>query len=268
MSLKLESLEFVSPAMVCTAEGSKERNSSERAATFKVMGPDRSRPLHNFSLPGWGSHRQLRCMKIAPPGFRSPSPSPGLKPSSPRTVSAEKRRRSEDAVVPKLRIGEGIDCDREIKAVKEKFLIDLRAEMDRIRDKYLGQGAESGEAAEQGKQENPVRPWNLRTRRAACRAPIDGAGGGKATASHSPQKGEGENNNLSSLLKPALRSGTEKREERAKFCPTLNQKEVEDDFMKITGRRPPRKPKKRPRAVQRQLEVSGIPRLLNLISSN
>lgn len=254
--------------MVCTAEGSKERNSSERAATLEAMGPDRSRPLHNFSLPGWGSHRQLRCMKIAPPGFRSPSPSPGLKSSTPRTVSAEKRLRTEDAVVTKLRIGEGIDCDKEIKAVKEKFLIDLRAEMDNIRDKYLGQGAESGEAREHGKEENPARPWNLRKRRAACKVPIDGGGGGRATVNYSPQKGEGENNNLSSLLKPALRSGTEKSEERAKFCPTLNKKEVEDDIMKMTGRKPPRKPRKRPRAVQRQLEVSGITRFLNLISSN
>lgn len=255
--------------MVYTAEGSEEGDSSERAEIFMAMGLERSKPLHNFSLPSlkWGGQRHLRCVKIdSLAGFRSPSRCPGLESTPPRIVSGDERRRSRDATIPKLGTGGRIDCSGEIKAVKEKFLIDLRAEMDKIRNKYLRQEAESGEAAEQGKEDNPVRPWNLRTRRAACKAPIGEPDGGKTKASNSPQRGEGGNSSLSSLLKPALRNGTEKeREERAKFYPTLKRKEVEDDFMKMTGRRPPRKPKKRPRAVQKQLDVSGISRFLNLI---
>ena len=45
---------------------------------------------------------------------------------------------------------------------------------------------------------------------------------------------------------------------RAKFSVALSKQEIEDDFVKMMGRRPPRKPKKRPRYVQRQLDVSFL----------
>lgn len=194
----------------------------------------------------------MRCVKIdSPYGLRSPSPAPGPEPSPSRTVSGDERRRSGYGINTKLSTGGGIDCDRETEAVREKFLTDLRDEMDKIRANYIV------EEAEPGKEENTVRPWNLRTRRADRRAPVGGS------------DGENGNGYLISLLKPSLRSGAEKkREERTKFCPTLTRKEVEDDFMKMTGQRPLRKHKKRPRAVQKQLDVSGICHFLNLISSN
>lgn len=72
-------------------------------------------------------------------------------------------------------------------------------------------------------------PWNLRKRRAACKAP--------ATDSEGIQKEEEENG------------------VRLKFNPTLTKKEVEDDFIAMTGHKPPRRPKKRPRNVQKQIDV-------------
>lgn len=200
----------------------------------------------------------MRCVKIdSPYGLRSPSPGPGPEPSPSRTVSGDERRTSGYGIVTKLSTGGGIDCDREIEAVREKFLTDLRDEMDKIRANYLAEEAKSGKTAEPDKEDNNVRPWNLRTRRADRRAPVGGS------------DGENGNGYLISPLKPSLRSGAEKkREERSKFCPTLTRKEVEDDFRKMTGQRPPRKHKKRPRAVQKQLDVSGICHFLNLISSN
>lgn len=71
-------------------------------------------------------------------------------------------------------------------------------------------------------------PWNLRKRRAACKAP--------ATDSEGNQKEE--------------ENGV-----RPKFNPTLTKKEVEDDFIAMTGHKPPRRPKKRPRNVQKQIDV-------------
>ncbi|PKI33600.1 uncharacterized protein LOC116212549 [Punica granatum] len=246
--------------MVCTAEGSGERDISERAAASMAMGPERSRPLHNFSLPRlkWGRQLHMRCVKIdSLAGFRAPWTALGPDISPTRSVSGEERRRAGDAVVPKLGIGGVIDCDSEIREVREKYLSDLKEEICKMTDSYLRQGAVSGEAADQGKEDNLVRPWNLRTRRAACKAPFGGPDGGKAGATPSPQRSEGGNSNGNGfMLKTGLRSGVEKkREERAKFFPTLKRKEVEDDFMMMTGHRPPRKPKKRPRAVQKQLDM-------------
>lgn len=43
--------------------------------------------------------------------------------------------------------------------------------------------------------------------------------------------------------------------EREKFSVALSKQEIEDDFVKMIGKRPPRKPKKRPRYVQRQLDT-------------
>ncbi|KAI7753655.1 hypothetical protein M8C21_015797, partial [Ambrosia artemisiifolia] len=57
----------------------------------------------------------------------------------------------------------------------------------------------------------------------------------------------------------------ERREKvRAKFCVPLSRKEMEKDFEDMGERRLPRKPKKRPRVIQNQLDnlvVNGIVRL-------
>ncbi|KAJ4909762.1 hypothetical protein Rs2_04383 [Raphanus sativus] len=43
--------------------------------------------------------------------------------------------------------------------------------------------------------------------------------------------------------------------EGAKFMSTLSKKEMEDDYMTMMGRRPPRRPKKRPRTLQKQIDL-------------
>ncbi|GJU31356.1 zinc finger, CCHC-type containing protein [Tanacetum coccineum] len=45
----------------------------------------------------------------------------------------------------------------------------------------------------------------------------------------------------------------DKKEERPRFSLTLSRKEIEDDFFAMTGKKPPRRPKKRSRAVQAQI---------------
>ncbi|KAJ0094613.1 hypothetical protein Patl1_15053 [Pistacia atlantica] len=46
----------------------------------------------------------------------------------------------------------------------------------------------------------------------------------------------------------------EVKKERVKFAVNLTRKEIEEDFMELVGHRPPRRPKKRPRNVQKQLD--------------
>ncbi|KAG0519105.1 hypothetical protein BDA96_09G235600 [Sorghum bicolor] len=95
----------------------------------------------------------------------------------------------------------------------------------------------------------PPRPWNLRTRRSATVAPLasrsDAAGKAPASAggAHPPQ--------LASPPPPAPAAAPRKRT----FSAALTREEIAEDFAAIRGTRPPRRPKKRPRAVQRQLDM-------------
>ncbi|CAN1826472.1 hypothetical protein LINPERHAP1_LOCUS31563 [Linum perenne] len=57
----------------------------------------------------------------------------------------------------------------------------------------------------------------------------------------------------SGKLTPRLR-GEKEEKPRAKFSASLSRKEIEDDFMAMFGHRPARRPKKRPRIVQKQLD--------------
>ncbi|KAF8053530.1 hypothetical protein N665_1404s0007 [Sinapis alba] len=89
------------------------------------------------------------------------------------------------------------------------------------------------EEEKRNKKEREVSPpWNLRKRRAACKAPINDSDGNQWK-----EKGFGEENGV-----------------RPKFVSTLLKKEVEDDYMVMMGHRPPRRPKKRPRNVQKQID--------------
>ncbi|KAJ6899270.1 LOW QUALITY PROTEIN: hypothetical protein NC652_025680 [Populus alba x Populus x berolinensis] len=107
-------------------------------------------------------------------------------------------------------------------------------------------------AADEAPAEQEVRPWNLRTRRAAI------GGGGN------PISGKVSGNNCSPLrsdsaksprLRGDKRDREEKEKERVVFSVPLSKKEIEEDFMAMLGHRPSRRPKKRPRIVQKQMDA-------------
>ncbi|BAT72771.1 hypothetical protein VIGAN_01020800 [Vigna angularis var. angularis] len=147
-----------------------------------AMGPERSKPLHNFPMPclKWGNQRFLRCVKVA-------------------------------------------DDHDDIAAVRRKLILDLRVAADNLKVSIF--------------QEPNSKPWNLRTRRAACKAPH-----------HTNQL-----NSLTQEMKKKKK--TTKIEEKTKFSVSLTKEEVEHDFWALLGTRPPRRPKKRPRIIQKNLDV-------------
>ncbi|XP_038997302.1 uncharacterized protein LOC120122141 [Hibiscus syriacus] len=49
-------------------------------------------------------------------------------------------------------------------------------------------------------------------------------------------------------------AASDKKRPRPKFSVALSKKEIEEDFMTMVGHRPPRRPKKRTRNVQKQLD--------------
>ncbi|XP_040385956.1 scavenger receptor class F member 2-like [Oryza brachyantha] len=86
-------------------------------------------------------------------------------------------------------------------------------------------------------QRTPQRPWNLRTRRSATAAPRPE--GSDDAADTAPERA------------PPPAAAARKRA----FSILLSKEEIAEDFKAIRGTRPPRRPKKRPRTVQRQLDL-------------
>jgi len=227
-----------------------------------AMGPERSKPLHNFMLPclKWGSQRHLRCTKLASDSStdagdrRSPAPRE-FDPPPPGNADARLRLKR-----PRFLGDEGID------AVREKLMLDLKTEADRMKDAILGKEvAEDNDvimedappvtvAVEEEAQPSAtgVRTWNLRTRRAPVVVKIDEKKAVVGT-SFSPLRSVSGTGKL-----PKLRRSPEKEEQPLKFSLTLTKKEIEEDFMNLVGHRPPRRPKKRPRNAQKQLDVSWL----------
>ncbi|CAN7077164.1 unnamed protein product, partial [Brassica oleracea var. botrytis] len=151
--------------------------------------PERSKRLHNFTLPylGWGQQRFLRCVKL--PSSSSSSPSPD---------------RANHGSLPGAG-GGGESAQPKVSA--------------------LGNGAAAAAA----------RPWNLRTRRAACDEPTTTTKMIIANEIAVKRGGDGS--------------------EKLKFSVCLLREEIEEDFTALIGKKPPRRPKKRPRLVQKQMNT-------------
>ncbi|CAD6332942.1 unnamed protein product [Miscanthus lutarioriparius] len=95
----------------------------------------------------------------------------------------------------------------------------------------------------------PPRPWNLRTRRSATVAPLASR---SDAAGKAPSAG-GQAQQQPPLASPPPAASAVPR--KRAFSAALTREEITEDFAAIRGTRPPRRPKKRPRAVQRQLDM-------------
>ncbi|KAK2972919.1 hypothetical protein RJ640_026671 [Escallonia rubra] len=249
---------------------------------------EKAMALHNFDDTAWlkwGSQRVLRCMRvggcdgISAVDRRSLGLIGGRRGEGGGVVLPVERRKSAAAVID--------GGDGGIEAVRTKLMFDLQAAADKIKDAILREGlaAEGGEEEEQQppppaveeelpqavEEELPapaetevVRPWNLRTRRAACKAPKGGGGGGKGFSvdvgkpSSSPSRVERAESRSPRLRGSAAAGGNAavpSSEKRAKFSVALSRREIEQDFLAMVGQRPPRRPKKRPRIVQKQMDT-------------
>ncbi|CAL5421591.1 unnamed protein product [Camellia sinensis] len=271
-----------------------------RAEKLMAMGPERSKPLHNFKMPclKWGNQKLLRCMKMNPNGEDSSSSADqrffsASKLDKKGLIEPRRREELEKSPSPAERRRKSSDGDQRIDAFRTKLLFHLQTAADKIKDAILRKGSEEEEeerpAAAAAAASVPAaeaeteasRPWNLRTRRAACKAPngmngnliIGGGGGGGGGGSngggakslqieerkpnYSPSRTENKSPKLRGDVTAAAAedSPTGEKRERAKFSVSLSRREIEDDFMNLTGHRPPRRPKKRPKIVQKQLDT-------------
>ncbi|KAF7827798.1 histone acetyltransferase KAT6B [Senna tora] len=228
-----------------------------------AMGPERSKPLHNFTLPclKWGNQRHLRCMKVSSDASADADGTttagdrryPVVTMRSEQSTASRKReleterkqqqqyhvsaRDSEKRmrISSKSRI-DGDGGEDGIEAVREKIMFDLKTAADKMKDAIL-------------RKEAPI---------------IAAGGSGKGLKieekklNHSPSRTDvvvaasaGGGGNVKS---PKLRVSPDKAE-RPKFSVSLSKKEIEEDFMEMIGHRPPRRPKKRHRNVQKDLDT-------------
>ncbi|KAL6010856.1 hypothetical protein ACLOJK_001298 [Asimina triloba] len=212
--------------------------------------------LHNFSLPPlkWGKQRLLRCMKTNP-HRRTPSTAPDCRslPSDAESVDHTSPNRSASFHTPATpsprEKSRDLPTDDGIEEVRAKLMDHLRTAADRMSYKVPEGGEEESTAAEALN----LRPWNLRTRRATCKAPADngGGGGGGARPVWGSLRSKG-------LVVAGEVQDVEKEEEEKKskkFLISLARDEIVEDFFIMTGSKPARRPKKRARIVQRQVDA-------------
>ncbi|XP_010066709.2 uncharacterized protein LOC104453783 [Eucalyptus grandis] len=259
----------------------KERESA-RGGSAAMGSSDRPKQLHNFSLPclRWSNQKHLRCVKVGSP---SPSPSPSvpddggrsgggggggvgvrsLKFAIRRIEEGTEEAREVDrpmAVVFGPQNGGGgsganVDGDRDDG-------MGGRREKRRAGDELWGEREEdSGVPAEnkEGPEQEPgavaaaqaAVPWNLRTRRPGFK--VLAALNIGAKYGDSPSRSEGVDVGGSGGGAGGSNGG--KNEEREKFAVPLKRKEIEKDFLEMTGHRPSRRPKKRNRTVQKNLDA-------------
>lgn len=235
--------------------------------------PQSSHLLHHFSFPNlkrWGNQRVLRCANVNRKGEiiggdrRPVAPAAAGErrafPSVARIRGPEDEEEAEGG-------GGGDDDDGGLEELREKLMGHLREAADRMKigvpppflggeaDKDVPAPARAPEAGPSPSASEAVRPWNLRTRRAACNGPI-GTGGRHPSSKHAPAPAASERGGRERTVR--LRSESAERRERPKFSVAVSREEIEEDFYAMTGSRPRRRPKKRPRIVQKQLDVKFL----------
>ncbi|PIN06948.1 hypothetical protein CDL12_20491 [Handroanthus impetiginosus] len=269
----------------------------------------------------WGNQRFLRCMKVNSDGQASAlhrfttNNSSGsadhhhhIPTQQRRTTRDRDRERDKDSefvngspkVVQTLplaadggrRFSDDADDDG-IAAMREKVMLDLQTAADKLKDAILKDGEVSispplvpqppppPPPAPASAEGETSRPWNLRTRRAACKMPASGfassrnggttaagggndGGGAKDLKVDVPRPNSGFSQMRASASavahKSPLRDGsgmatTGEKKERPKFSVPLSKRDIEEDFFAMVGHRPARRPKKRAKIVQKQLDT-------------
>ncbi|GMI90165.1 hypothetical protein like AT1G68340 [Hibiscus trionum] len=200
----------------------------------------------------------------------------GLMVGGTRRQEPESCPSNDYGVKRRLKVSKG-EAAEGIEAVREKIMKDLKTAADKIKDEIFRDKASDGDEVEadeneseerklkpkekvkeKEREESPAveveaRPWNLRARRAACKTPIDE--GGTNNNYNSPTRNEVINSlRARDRGQPVAPAANEKKRARPEFSVTLSKQEIEEDFMVMVGRHPRKRPKKRTRYVQKELD--------------
>ncbi|XP_057977851.1 uncharacterized protein LOC131164575 [Malania oleifera] len=213
--------------------------------------PVKSQPLHNFSLSllKWGNKNQMnnhRCRRRESP------------PEDRRSPASEQESESERENA-KTAVGS--------RPGKNRFGVASCSSVEKSQKHAAKESVETVEEEkekEKEKGEGDEKPWNLRPRRAVGKVGVEIGGGGLKSGGElqntvpavtaAPAVQQNENLPKSMRLRGfAEAQGTEKKEKR-KFWISLSRDEIEEDIFVMTGSKPARRPRKRAKNVQKNLD--------------
>ncbi|GMH09560.1 hypothetical protein Nepgr_011401 [Nepenthes gracilis] len=233
-------------------------------------------PLHNFPLPflKWGSRNPVNSHQRC----RRPVESP---PLSTENIDRNNNRYGRSSTSDMDYEGGARETEAESESSKvltvgsrtarDRFsFVDMTLKQqqgtlgrDREReesvfdgdDRYKAKAAErESDPVEVEADASPQKPWNLRPRRPTNKTTIEIGGGGGVTSKNGEFHEQIENLPKSMRLRGFAESGATESREKRKFWITLPKDEIEEDIYALTGSKPVRRPRKRTRTVQKQLD--------------
>ncbi|KAK1269084.1 hypothetical protein QJS04_geneDACA018533 [Acorus gramineus] len=230
--------------------------------------------LHNFSMSDlkWGNQRLLRCVKT-----HRTTTGRDRRFAGGGSASAERRHRASSSATPPLQekvyrfppaapsiraAPEGDDGDSGLEEIRAKLLSHLERAAEKMKRLSLSEDVPTAAAAAAtttvgdggsggGVETTSLKPWNLRTRRTACK-------GNPRPSSPVPENNHQPRSLRLRGLAPAGAGSegvSEPKKERPRLSVSLTREEIEEDIFGLTGSKPSRRPKKRPKSVQKQLDL-------------
>lgn len=126
--------------------------------------------------------------------------------------------------------------EEEISVTREKLLMEYRTDVDKMRERILKNKISDDE----------IPPINV----SCTNEGFEERSKLKVTCNREVNESRSEKKSM----RP--RRNLLKKDERPKFSISLSRREIEEDLFAMTGKKPSRKPKKRPRSLQTKLDVS------------
>lgn len=218
-------------------------------------------PLHNFSLPDlkWAMNHTNTNR------FRKPSDSSHKSPQYDAVVSDKHK----GPLLPGLGVekladrkptsGDGHDVAQNLEnkpapsdGSRSKIFIRIKTKSTKVADEVADAGDRNSVVPDDDSDDLLVhKTWNLRPRRLVTKinnsniVNVNGGGGAlKIGGGAAQEKNDGDKE----------KEKEKEKKEKMKFSISLKKKEIEDDFFALTGTKPSRRPKKRAKNVQKQLD--------------
>ncbi|KAI4315223.1 hypothetical protein L6164_028057 [Bauhinia variegata] len=228
--------------------------------------PVKSQPLHNFSLPllKWGGKNQTntnhRCRRPIS-GDHSHATATVTDHSSEPDSEPETRAHRVGSRTARNRFGFS-QCYMGEKSQKQQHTSE-RASNNETDDEAGEKKRETEDAEEAEPEEAVQKPWNLRPRKplfskVAVEIGVGPLRNGELQETVLTASAVHHSENPPQPKSLRLRGFTEtlstQRKEKRKFWIALSREEIEEDIFAMTGSRPARRPKKRPKIVQKQVD--------------
>lgn len=234
--------------------------------TLTAIKSQSQQPLHNFSLPDlkWAMNHTNTNR------FRKPSDSSHKSPQYDAVVSDKHKR----PLLPGLGVekladrkptsGDGHDVAENLEkkpapsdGSRSKIFIRIKTKSTKVADEVAEAGDRNSVVPDDDSDDLLVpKTWNLRPRRLVTKinnnniVNVNGGGGALKIGGGAAQE-----------IKPLEKKDGDKekekekeKKEKMKFSISLKKEEIEDDFFAMTGTKPSRRPKKRAKNVQKQLD--------------